>query len=296
MSRDVQPHRCAPRLFHKRQRVIKKKIALWKWALLFVAALLLAIIGYGMLMALAELTSSGVWNVVGSIVLLGLYALAVRLLELHWPRDLSLVRLPGHLGLGLLIGGLFFVVVVGVMWLSGCCSLAPVGFQWRVQCVEFTCFLTVAVGEEVIFRGVLFRWMDERWNMVAALIVSALLFGIVHIFNDGATWWSSLAIAIEAGLLLGLAYKWSGTLWLPIGIHWAWNYVQGNVFGFSVSGMPVDNSMFRTATSGPDIITGGAFGPEASILSVVLGATLSALFIWKMKRTALPEDKQPELN
>jgi membrane protease YdiL (CAAX protease family) len=275
---------------------MKKKIALWKWVLLFVAALILAIIGYGMLMALAELASFGVWNVVGSIALLGLYALAVRLLERHWPCDLSLVRLPGHLGLGLLIGGLFFVVVVGVMWLSRCCSLTPVSFLWRVQCVEFTYFLTVAAGEEVIFRGVLFRWIDERWNMVAALIVSALLFGLVHIFNDGATWWSSLAIAIEAGLLLGVAYKWSGTLWLPVGIHWAWNYVQGNVFGFSVSGMTVDNSMFRTAVSGPDIITGGVFGPEASILSVVLGAMLSALFIWKMRRTAHPEDKQPGLS
>jgi hypothetical protein len=112
-----------------------------------------------------------------------------------------------------------------------------------------------------------------------ALLISAAIFGWTHISNDNATWWSSLAIAIEAGLLLGAAYKWSGSLWLPIGIHWAWNYTQGNIFGLAVSGTMAGNTMLVTTVDGPDIITGGAFGPEASIISVILGTLITIIFI-----------------
>ena len=140
-------------------------------------------------------------------------------------------------------------------------------------------FLAVAVGEEIFCRGIIFRMIDERWNTRAALIVSALFFGFGHLSNDNATWWSSLAIAIEAGLLLAAAYKWSGTLWVPIGIHWAWNYVQGNVFGLAVSGINIGDGMLATSVNGPDIITGGAFGPEASIITVVLGALYTLVFL-----------------
>lgn len=115
--------------------------------------------------------------------------------------------------------------------------------------------------------------------MWLALIVSSLFFGIVHIFNPGASLWSSIAIAIEAGLLLGAAYQYSGSLWLPIGIHWAWNFTQGNVFGFAVSGGDSGDSFFVSSATGPELFTGGAFGPEASILAAMLGALISAFYI-----------------
>ena len=84
--------------------------------------------------------------------------------------------------------------------------------------------------------------------------------------------------AIEAGVLLGVAFKYSGSLWLPIGIHWAWNFTQGNVFGFSVSGSAKTASVFDPTVCGPELITGGAFGPEASVITVVL-CSLLALFM-----------------
>ena len=152
---------------------------------------------------------------------------------------------------------------------------------------KFMLFLTVAVGEEIVFRGVLFRWMDERWGFLVALLVSAVLFGAMHFFQPNATVWSTVAIAIEAGILLGAAYKASGTLWLPIGIHWAWNFVQGNIFGFPVSGIPAEVSLIQAKVSGPVLMTGGNFGAESSVITVVLGAVLSILFIakaWKKRR------------
>ena len=113
--------------------------------------------------------------------------------------------------------------------------------------------------------------------------MSTLLFGVMHIGNDNATCWSAMAIAIEAGRLLGAAYKWSGTLWVPIGIHWAWNYTQGNIFGLAVSGTYAGETLLTTAVNGPDIITGGAFGPEASIISVLLGTFFTIVFIYNRR-------------
>ena len=111
------------------------------------------------------------------------------------------------------------------------------------------------------------------------LLSSALVFGLAHWTNPGGTLWSGIAIAIEAGLLLGAAYKWSGTLWHPIGIHWAWNFTQGNIFGFAVSGNEVTDSLLLSRVEGPSWLTGDAFGPEGSVIAVALGALVSAWFI-----------------
>lgn len=218
-------------------------------------------------------------TILAVVMALGLYALFVKLIEKHWPTDLNLRRLIPHTLLGLLVGFLFMVLVVSTIVASGYATVTWNGFSGEQQFRVIMMFLAVAVGEEMIMRGVIFRWIDERWNTGAALLVSAILFGLMHISNDNATWWSSLAIAIEAGLLLGAAYKWSGTLWVPIGIHWAWNYIQGNFFGLAVSGTDAGDSILATTVNGPNIITGGAFGPEASIISVILGTFLALVLL-----------------
>ena len=152
--------------------------------------------------------------------------------------------------------------------------------------IPFTAVATdLYTGEEVLFRGIVFRMIDDRWGTVVALVVSALIFGFVHITNNNATVWSSVAIAVEAGLLLGAAYKWSGTLWVPIGIHWSWNYFQGPVFGFAVSGNGTP-SLITPVIQGSDWLTGGSFGAEASIPAFVLGLALAIVFLLLPRRTA----------
>ena len=265
-----------------------KKLPLWKWMLLFIAAIMLAIIGYAILDKGSVLSIRFLhpcFTFVAAAIILSLYALLVRWIEGHWPTDLSLRHLVPHTLLGLLVGFFFMVLVVSTIVATGSATVGWKGFMADRQLDMFMMFLAVAVGEEMILRGVIFRWIDERWNTGVALLISAILFGWMHISNDNATWWSSLAIAIEAGLLLGAAYKWSGTLWLPIGIHWAWNYVQGNIFGLAVSGMNAGTTMLVTTANGPDIITGGAFGPEASIISVALGTFLTLVFLGNRYRT-----------
>lgn len=259
---------------------LNRKRPLWKWILVFVASVILGMTGYGLLqtVALADNDLHPIAITAASAMLVGLYALGVKLIEGHWPRDLGLGKLFPHTVLGLVVGFVYMTLVVSTIVAMGCATLSYHGIFASELLYMLLVFLTVGVGEEMVFRGIIFRQIDERWNTWTALIVSALLFGFMHISNDGATWWSSLAIAIEAGLMLGVAYKWSGTLWLPIGIHWAWNFTQGNIYGAAVSGAAAGGSLLDMEMSGPEIITGGAFGPEASIIAVIIGTIITFLF------------------
>ena len=261
----------------------------WKWSLLLLASLVLGFFvmsaGRGAPSVVPEGWLRSVASVASSAAMLGVYALFVRWFEGHPAQDLPMRRLAAETGKGLGVGFFYFVVVVGVMYACGVYRIDSFGTDRPAVLVNaFFRGITTAVGEEMLFRGVLFRWIDEKWNFVIALVVSSALFGLMHLGNPGATWWSSLAIAIEAGLLLGAAYKYSGTMWLPIGIHWAWNFTQGRIFGISVSGGEVGPSLIQPSISGPDILTGGVFGAEASIIAVVLGVALSAWYIVKIVR------------
>ena len=264
-----------------------KTMPVWKWCLLLLASLVLCFLMYGFHQMLVEQTAA-VWlrclvTTASSVAMLVLYALFVRWFERHPAQDLPFPKLAADTGKGFLIGILYFVVVAGVMWLCGIYKVTGTGTdQPELVISAFFLFFGVGVAEEIMFRGVLFRWIDEKWGFPIALAVSALLFGIMHLGQPNATWWSSAAIAIEAGLLLGAAYKWSGTLWLPIDIHWAWNFCQGNVFGFPVSGSDAGVSLIQSAVEGPELLTGGLFGAEASIISVILGLLLSLWFILKI--------------
>lgn len=265
----------------------------WKWLLLFIAGFILFLLAYGAAsipMALDEEMGMPLWLqaclcVLTSAGVLGLYALWWKWTEQCRVRDLPMRRLAGDTGLGFGIGIVYFILVTGFMALAGGYRVGSVSWDWNALARDLFAFLVVAVGEEALFRGIVFRMIDDQWGTAVSLIASALIFGFVHIGNDNATVWSSLAIAIEAGLLLAAAYKWSGTLWLPIGIHWSWNYFQGPVFGFAVSGNGT-SSVITPVIQGSDWLTGGSFGAEASIPALVLGLALAIVFLYIPRRTA----------
>lgn len=274
----------------------KMKLLAWIPCLLF--GVLLFFVLYAVFQSLSLLAgeASCVAGALASLgagaAMLGIYALWNRwwnrLGSVSWESDLPMKRFLPDTGKGILTGIVYFTLVAGIMALTGCYRISAGHFNLPLQVKAVCLFFMVAVCEEVIFRGVIFRMIDKQFNAVAAYIVSALLFGAMHLTNPGATWWAGLAIAIEAGILLSAAYKYSGTLWLPVGIHWAWNYIQGNILGFAVSGGDAGESLFTPEISGPDIITGGAFGAEASIIAVIIGAALSVLFILARRRSPGP--------
>lgn len=141
-----------------------------------------------------------------------------------------------------------------------------------------------AVTEELLFRGVLLRIMEQWSGTWIALATTSLLFGGIHLINPNATLWGALAIAIEAGGMLGAVYIATRNLWVPIGIHFGWNLAASAIFSTEVSGNGTPQGLLDAATSGPTLVSGGDFGPEGSLYAVVFGIVTTVVFLWLAKR------------
>ncbi|MEU9204411.1 CPBP family intramembrane glutamic endopeptidase [Streptomyces sp. NPDC048332] len=186
-------------------------------------------------------------------------------------------------GRGVLIGvGLFGAVIANIALLG---HYEVDGLGTVTGAIGLIGFMAAAaVTEELLFRGVLFRLVEERTGTWIALALTGALFGLAHLFNPDADLWGAVAIAIEAGGMLAAAYAATRTLWLPIGVHFGWNFAASGIFSTEVSGNDTQQGLLDAATSGPQLITGGAFGPEGSVYSVVFGAVLAAVFMWLAHR------------
>lgn len=217
--------------------------------------------------------------------MIGVYALLVRLFERRWPGELA--PRPGlrWAGLGLVLGFVLFCIVYATLTLMGVASWAGFkGFGGVGQALMLAAM--AGVGEELVFRGVLFRILESSLGTALAIAGSALVFGLLHAVNPGATLVSTLAIALEAGVMLAAAYAWSRNLWLPIALHLAWNFTEGGVFGAAVSGGHGHGSLFvvNLAPSASALVTGGPFGPEASLVAVAVCSLLGVAFIVAARR------------
>ena len=151
--------------------------------------------------------------------------------------------------------------------------------------------LVISIIEELLARGYQLRNLAEGLNIpslgpnraiVASWVISSSLFGLLHIFNPNATWLSTIYLMLT-GVFFGLGYVLTGRLGLPIGLHFAWNFFQGNVYGFPVSGNVFGGAtVFSIEQGGPPLWTGGAFGPEAGLLgiaAILLGCLLTLLWV-----------------
>ncbi|MEU9455210.1 type II CAAX endopeptidase family protein [Streptomyces sp. NPDC048277] len=186
-------------------------------------------------------------------------------------------------GRGALVGVVTFAcVIVNIAFLGDYTVHGAGSVTAAVGQVGF--MAAAAVTEELLFRGVLFRIVEERTGTWIALVSTGVLFGLMHLLNKDATVWGALAIAIEAGGMLGAAYAATRTLWLPIGLHFGWNFAESGIFGTEVSGSGTHQGLLDASTSGSQLITGGTFGPEASIYSVLLGVLVTAGFLWLAHR------------
>lgn len=197
------------------------------------------------------------------------------------PRD----DLPAHgalrnLGSGLLGGALLFSAVVGVAAALGVYRITGEGDASRFVLQLITAGLMPGFMEELAVRGIVFRWLEEFAGSWAALVITSALFGLMHIFNPNATWFSSFAIAVEAGVLLGGAYMLTRSLWLPMGLHAAWNVSQGAVFDIPVSGNPA-SGLVEAKLTGPALLSGGGFGLEASVIALAIATAAGVWFVWR---------------
>jgi uncharacterized protein len=216
-------------------------------------------------------------NLIVAGAALGVYALFVRWLERRRATELDLRPGAVHFLVGGALGIALMAAVYGILWIAQMAAFGPADGATHLARGLVAMFLA-AVFEELLFRAVLFRILEQSFGTSVALVGSALLFGFAHGINPGATLISDLAIVIEAGLLLGAAYALTRNLWLAIGIHTGWNFTEGGVFGASVSGTPGHGSLLHSALTGPDLLTGGAFGPEASLIAIAV-CGLAALIL-----------------
>ena len=209
----------------------------------------------------------------------------------HWWRDL---------GFGLFLGAflmlLIFLVELALGWITveGILSSSrPVPFGLAIFW-PLTQFLLVGIYEELLFRGyhlknlaegLSFSPLGPKRGLLLAFLISSIIFGLLHAGNPNATTISTVNIFL-AGLFLGLPFLLTDQLAIPIGIHITWNFFQGNVFGFPVSGTSTNSTTFiAVEQGGPVLWTGGAFGPEAGLLGVAAMIVGSLLIVSWVKRT-----------
>ena len=211
------------------------------------------------------------------------YAFLVRFGERRAPSELALKAAPLQFVCGILFGaalmGLIYVLLLGAGLYRLRAGHMP---DWPLQALY--AFAT-ALLEELLFRAVVLRLLTRVCGVLAGLALSALLFGAAHLLSPHATLTGATAIAVEAGLLLGACFLLTGRLWLAVGLHAGWNFTEGPVLGAVVSGHVRPDTLFVSGPA-PDaspLWSGGAFGPEASPIAMVVGliafATLATLSV-----------------
>ncbi|MGC9380643.1 CPBP family intramembrane glutamic endopeptidase [Streptomyces sp. MH13] len=211
------------------------------------------------------------------------YAWVVRRTEHRAAPDVAREGAVVKTGWGMLIGVGMFGAVIANLYAAGHYEIDGLGSpEGAVGLVGF--MAGAAVAEEVVFRGVLFRIIEEHIGTYIALVLTGVVFGLMHLANENATLWGAIAIAIEAGFMLAAAYAATRTLWVPIGVHFGWNFAAAGIFSTEVSGNGASQGLLDTATSGPELFTGGGFGPEGSIHAIGFGAVLTIVFLWLAHR------------
>lgn len=179
-----------------------------------------------------------------------------------------------------LMMGLLFVFGIAAKW------ILIDGFAWQADglfnsliqsLIWLAIFIMVAWQEELFSRGYLLQNLKDGINLFWAVLISSLVFALLHVFNPGANWVSALGIFL-AGLFLAFGYLMTKQLWLPIGLHLGWNLFEGVIFGFPVSGLNT-YALIRIHVSGSPLWTGGPFGPEAGLV-IIPGLLLGTLLVY----------------
>ncbi len=201
------------------------------------------------------------------------YAAYVRLIERRPLVEFGRRGALRELAAGLLIGAALFGTTIAVLAALGAYRIQGTR-DLSVLIVPLAMAIGPGVIEEIMFRGVIFRITESSLGTLLALMISALLFGLVHLVNPRATLLGAVSIIFEAGVMLAGAYLVTRRLWLPIGIHVGWNFTQGGVFSVPVSGLS-SRGLFDGTLSGPEWLSGGIFGAEASVVAVFVSVALA---------------------
>ena len=190
----------------------------------------------------------------------------------------------GDFGAGLLITFGAMVGIFLVEWLLGGIRVTGVQVNPAAIAAALRDITFGAVTEELLFRSLLLSGLvvvlgGRKW---AAILISAALFGGVHLANPGASYISAFGNAL-GGMIYGIAFLGGQNIWLPLGLHFSWNFSQGPLLGFPVSGFDF-GGLIRQETSGSALLTGGAYGPEAGLVGMAFRFVIMALVLYYLQR------------
>ncbi|MFI1194837.1 lysostaphin resistance A-like protein [Micromonospora sp. NPDC020750] len=222
----------------------------------------------------------GVLTAVAAVLVYGWVA---RRTERRDPTEVARAGAGTRIARGALIGvGMFAAVIVNIAFVGGYHVHGLGSVTGAVGLLGF--MAAAATTEELLFRGVLFRIVEERTGTWIAMGLTGVVFGLMHLLNPDASLWGAVAIAIEAGFMLAACYAATRNLWVPIGLHFGWNFAAGGIFSVVVSGNGESKGLLDATMSGPALLTGGDFGPEGSLYTVAAGVVLTVVFMWLAHR------------
>ena len=199
------------------------------------------------------------------------YWLYVRCIEKRDPTELGFAGAPREFGLGSLTGFGLFVLVIAILWLIGYYKVGGSSFVLLTFIGALLGAFASGFAQELLFRAVIYRITEEWLGTWWAIAISALLFGLIHLTSAGATIFSALAVALQAGVLLAAAYALTHRLWLALGIHIGWDFANDGIFGVGVAGQSGQSlpGLLKATLNGPVLLTGGSLGVEASVITLV---------------------------
>jgi len=272
----------------------------WKQAGLALLSLLAYVVVFGgSIFVLLRMHNNSAIAAYGGLALLSVivYVAAARWIERRPVAELALAPALPELFGGMIAGIALFASVIAILWIAG--VYQPQGWgSFGGLGLGFLFWLAIGVQEEIQFRGFVYRRCCKLFGTWGAILMSGVAFGVIHGMDPGATVTALSSVAL-AGLFLGAVFALSGRLWVPIGIHAGWNFAEGSLFGTSVSGSNVGGSLVNAKLVGPDFLTGGRFGPEASIATIVVLLAATVFVVWRiatLRRTEPPiwRDKAEE--
>ena len=214
------------------------------------------------------------------IAMYGVYVLLMKIYERRQVHELSWKHFPLDSLFGLLTGAAMVSAIFAALYLLGAYQIIASG-SMQSMVIPGIWVILLAAMEELMFRGILYRILEQWQGTITALLVSAAIFGVGHIFNDHADA-ISVVSATAGGLLMGTLYSLTGRLWIPIFFHASWNFTQA-IYGSTVSGTELFGTYFESVREGPEWLTGGSFGVENSLLTIFLLAVFIAICWLRMK-------------
>jgi membrane protease YdiL (CAAX protease family) len=233
--------------------------------------------GFMMKFQAAPLTSIAVAAGMGTLGL-AYYVGFVRLIERRRVSELALPSMGREMGIRMSIGAGLYTLCVLILMMLGIYRIE--GFNpWAFMLPAVAMALSSGIFEELLFRGVLFRIVEESLGSWISLAASSLVFGFMHLVNPAGTVIGAVFISIEAGVLLGAAFMVTRRLWVSIGLHIAWNYTQSGVFSGIVSGGDSHPGLIKSTIDGPAVLTGGSFGLESSLIAFLLCTNTGVLLV-----------------